>query len=94
MARPGLLKMVYIKAINHRKLFLPDSHSAYYDSFVSALGQSLPSSLGLSRICCTCPVSGGNGRWGGEGGRGGRKVLTFANHREGLIIFMVVLSIH
>ena len=30
-------------------LFLPDSHSAYYDSFVSALGRS----LGLSRICCT-----------------------------------------
>ena len=23
-------------------LFLPDSHSAYYNSFVSALGQSLP----------------------------------------------------
>ena len=34
-------------------LFLPDSHSAYYDSFVSALGRSLPPSLGLSRICCT-----------------------------------------
>ena len=46
-------------------LFLPDSHSAYYDSFVSALGRSLPPSLGLSRICCTCPVSGGNGRWSG-----------------------------
>ena len=26
--------------------------------------------------------------------RGGRKVLTFANHLEGLIIFMVVLYIH
>ena len=26
--------------------------------------------------------------------RGGRKVLTFANHLEGLVIFMVVLSIH
>ena len=37
----------------HFLLFLPDSHSAYYDSFVSALGQSLPPSLGLSRICCT-----------------------------------------
>ena len=34
-------------------LFLPDSHSAYYDSSVSALGRSLPPSLGLSRICCT-----------------------------------------
>ena len=35
-------------------LFLPDSHSAYYDSFVSVLGRSLPPpSLGLSRICCT-----------------------------------------
>ena len=34
-------------------LFLPDSHSAYYDSSVSALGQSLPPSLGLSMICCT-----------------------------------------
>ena len=34
-------------------LFLPDSHSAYYDSFVSALGRSLPPSLGFSRICCT-----------------------------------------
>ena len=34
-------------------LFLPDSHSAYHDSFVSALGRSLPPSLGLSRICCT-----------------------------------------
>ena len=42
-------------------LFLPDSHSAYYDSFVSALGRSLPPSLDLSRICCTSPVSGGNG---------------------------------
>ena len=52
-------------------LFLPDSHSAYYDSFVSALGQSLPPSLGLSRICCTCPVSGGNGGWGGGGVGGG-----------------------
>ena len=28
-------------------LFLPDSHSAYYDSFVSVLGQSLPPSLGF-----------------------------------------------
>ena len=37
----------------HFLLFLPDSHSAYYDSFVSALGRSLPPSLGLSRICCT-----------------------------------------
>ena len=26
--------------------------------------------------------------------RGGRKVLTFANHLEGLIIFMVILCIH
>ena len=34
-------------------LFLPDSHSAYYDSSISALGQSLPPSLGHSRICCT-----------------------------------------
>ena len=34
-------------------LFLPDFHSAYYDSFVYALGWSLPPSLGLSRICCT-----------------------------------------
>ena len=34
-------------------LFFPDSHSAYYNSSVSALGRSLPPSLGLSRICCT-----------------------------------------
>ena len=34
-------------------LFLPDSHSVYYDSFVSAFGWNLPPSLGLSRICCT-----------------------------------------
>ena len=46
-------------------LFLPDSHSAYYNSSVSALGRSLPPSLGLSRIR---PVSGGNDRWGGGGG--------------------------
>ena len=48
-------------------LFLPDSHSAYYDSFVSALGWSLPPSLGLSRICCTWS-SFWRKRWVGRGG--------------------------
>ena len=42
-------------------LFLPDSHSAYNDSFVS----SLPPSLGLLRICCTCEIREG---WGVGGG--------------------------
>ena len=35
----------------HFLLFLPDFHSAYYNSFMSALGRSLPPSLDLSRIC-------------------------------------------
>ena len=61
-AFPGLN---ILRPLTPGKRFLPDSHSAYYDSFVSALGRSLPPSLGLSRICCTCPVSGGNGRGGG-----------------------------
>ena len=51
-------------------LFLPDSHSAYYDSFVSALGQSLLPSLGLSKICCTWS-SFWRKRQVGRGGVGG-----------------------
>ena len=46
----------YLRPLTRGKrflLFLPDSHSAYYNSFVSAFGGSLPPSLGLSRICCT-----------------------------------------
>ena len=53
-------------------LFLPDSnsHSAYYNSFMSALGRSLPPSLGLSRICCTWTIFWWKQRegWGGVGG--------------------------
>ena len=54
---------------NHFLLFLPDSHSAYYDSFVSALGRSLPPLTGsfkdLLYLKKKKKVSGGNGRWGG-----------------------------
>ena len=46
-------------------LFVPDSHSAYYDSSVSALGRSLPPSPGLSRICCTWSSFWRKRRWGG-----------------------------
>ena len=31
-----------IKAIDLEKAFLPDSHSAYYNSFMSTFGWSLP----------------------------------------------------
>ena len=51
-------------------LFLPDSHSAYYDSSVSALGQSLPPHWVFQGFVVLGPVSGGNGGWGG-GGLGG-----------------------
>ena len=45
--------ILVLRPLTPGKRFLPDSHSAYYDGFVSALGRSLPPSLGLSRICCT-----------------------------------------
>ena len=45
-------------------LFLPDSHSAYYNSFVSALGQSLPPTGSFKDLLYLKKkkVSGG---WGG-----------------------------
>ena len=51
-------------------LFLPDSHSAYYDSFVSALGWSLPPHWVFQGFVVLGPVSGGNGGWGGGVGGG------------------------
>ena len=52
-------------------LFLPDSHSAYYDSFVSALGRSLPPPHWVFQgFVVLGPVSGRNGGWGGGVGGG------------------------
>ena len=46
-------------------LFLPDSHSAYYDSFVSAHGWSLPPRWVFQGFFALGQVSGGNGGRGG-----------------------------
>ena len=48
--------------------FLPDSHSAYYDSFVSALGRSLPPLTGsfkdlLYLVQFLAETVGGEGGW-------------------------------
>ena len=54
-----LLNMGKFKAVDLGKaflLFLPDSQSAYYNSFVSVFGRSLPPSLGPLKICCTCDL--------------------------------------
>ena len=52
---------------NRFLIFLPDSHSAYYDSFVSALGQSLPPHWVFQGFVVLGPVETA----GGEGGVGG-----------------------
>ena len=44
---------------------MPDSHSAYYDSFVSALGQSLPPQWVFQGFAALEKVSGGNRGGGG-----------------------------
>ena len=61
------------KAIHQGKafLFLPDSHSAYYDSFVSAFGRSLPPLTGSFKnflylvqfLAETAGGEGGGGWW-------------------------------
>ena len=52
-------------------LFLPDSHYAYYDGSVSALGWSLPPHWVFQGFVVLGPVSSGNGGWGGGGVGGG-----------------------
>ena len=52
-SRLGLWVSTPLRPLIRGKHFLFFFHSAYYDSFVSALGRSLSPSLGLSRICCT-----------------------------------------
>ena len=53
-------------------LFLPDSHSAYYDSLISALGRSLPPPHWVFQgFVALGQVSGGNGGRGGGGVWGG-----------------------
>ena len=48
-------------------LFLPESHSAYYDSLMSALGRSLPPHWVFQGFVALGQVSGGNGEMGGGG---------------------------
>ena len=55
--------------VNTVLLFLPDSHSAYYDSFVSALGRSLPPLTGSFKDLLhldkfLVEMEGGAGGWG------------------------------
>ena len=63
-------------------LFLPDSHSAYYDSFVSAsylhLGRACPPHWVFQGFVALGQVSGGNG---GRGGGGGVAVI-FGTRKE------------